>query len=149
MDIKHKYISILSLLRKEYGLKEKSTNELDEIMGQLMKKGYIGTLASDLYPLNKKGKSYCIMNTDGHKKSGTHWLAIYRDKNKVYVYDSFARNINRLIPDFCNRMLSNGFELIQVNKKLDQGNNQEDCGLRSAVWLLCVAHDGINKACDI
>ena len=91
MDIKHKYISILSLLRKEYGLKEKSTNELDEIMGQLMKKGYIGTLASDLYPLNKKGKSYCIMNTDGHKKSGTHWLAVYRDKNKVYVYDSFAK----------------------------------------------------------
>ena len=50
MDIKHKYITILSLLRKEYGTKEKSTNELDEIMGQLMKKGYIGTLASDLYP---------------------------------------------------------------------------------------------------
>ena len=72
MDIKHKYISILSLLRKEYGDKEKSTNELDEIMGQLMKNYYIGTLASDLYPLTKTGKSYAIMNTDGHKKTGTH-----------------------------------------------------------------------------
>ena len=42
MDIKHKYISILALLRKEYGTKEKSTNELDEIMGQLMRKVVLG-----------------------------------------------------------------------------------------------------------
>ncbi len=149
MDIKHKYISILSLLRKEYGSKEKSTNELDEIMAQLMKNKYGGTIPSDQYPLTKTGKSFHVMNTDGHKKTGTHWLAVYRDKSKVYVYDSFARNLDRLIPEFCQKMLSNGFQIIQVNKKLDQGNNQEDCGLRSAVWLLCVAHDGINKAIHI
>jgi hypothetical protein len=43
-----------------------------------MKKGYIGTLASDIYPLNKTGKSYAIMNTDGHKKKQEHigWLFI-------------------------------------------------------------------------
>lgn len=149
MDIKHKYISILSILRKQYGTKEKSTHELDEIMRQLMKKNYIGTLASDEYPLTKTGKSYCIMNTDGHTKSGTHWLAVYRDKNKIYIYDSFARKIDRLIPDFCKKMASNGFQLIQANQKLDQGEKQEDCGLRSAVWLLCVCHDGINKAIHI
>ena len=91
MDIKHKYISILSLLRKEYGSKEKSTNELDEIMAQLMKNKYGGTIPSDQYPLTKTGKSFHIMNTDGHKKTGTHWFIIVC-KMQGSIYRDYERN---------------------------------------------------------
>jgi hypothetical protein len=146
MDIKRKYIAILDILRNFYGKKEKATNELDEIMKIFIKNKYIGTIPYDYYPLDKIGCSYAIVNTDHSNKSGQHWVAVYRNKDKIYVYDSFARHLDRLMPEFCNRMIDNGFKIIQVNKKLDQANDQEDCGLRSAVWLMCVDQDGIKKA---
>lgn len=143
---KRKYIAILDILRNHYGRDEKTTDDLDSIMKVFIKKNYIGAIPYDYYPLDKNGQSYAILNTDNSNKGGEHWLGVYRKNNTLYVYDSFARQLDRLIPDFCNRMIDNGCKIIQVNKKLDQANDQQDCGLRAAVWLMCVDQDGIKKA---
>jgi len=147
MNTKDKDIKMLAILRKSFGRDGKTNTQLDKIMNIFFDKGYIGAMPYDEYPMNKKGESYAIVNTDN--KKGVHWLACYRDKNKVYVYDSYGRILDRLVPDFCSALKGNGFQIIQSNHNIDQGEKAQDCGLRSVSWLLCCKNLGVSEAMTI
>ena len=47
---------------------------------------------------------------------------------------------------FVDKMKTLGYKCVYTNKKSDQGILQENCGLRSLLWLLFVEKYGIDKA---
>jgi len=144
MTTKQKDIKMLAVLRKYFGRDGKTNIQLDKIMNQFFDSNYIGAMPYDEYPMNKQGISYAIVNTDN--KKGVHWLACYRNKNKVYIYGSYGRHLDRLIPEFCDKLINNGFQIIQTNNNIDQGEKAQDCGLRAVSWLICCEHLGVSKA---
>ena len=90
-----------------------------------------------------KNKPYSIVNTNN--ETGEHWLSAYTEDGKtVYIYDSFARNLKRIMKDWYDLSKNRGIKLILVNKKKDQsdasGNDpaQINYGLRSYCWIYCV-----------
>ena len=71
--------------------------ELDAVGKKLFGKKYLGTFASDKLP--KKTKSgFFISNVDTSDKGGSHWMSGVHHKGKRYIYDSYARNIQKLAP---------------------------------------------------
>jgi hypothetical protein len=103
----------------------------------------MGTFAYDEYPLNAPNKSFAILNTDN--KAGVHWVGLYKDGNKLYVYDSFARNVNNLLKKFTDSAEKLGYKVISSNVEGDQGNDQDDCGLRSLSWAILTNKFGIQN----
>jgi len=71
---------------------------------------------------------------------------VYCDENgkDVYVYDSFARNLKRIMKDWYYLSKKLNFKLILVNKKKDQSDGSGDypaqinCGIRSFIFIYCV-----------
>ena len=106
-----------------------------------------GTYPSDRVPPLKKDRFY-VVNNSGHKGAGTHWLALYSSKGgRVYVYDSFARPITRLIPRTV-RKIRHEHIFEEANYIPDQRGASSVCGHLSLAWLLLVRDMGIRKALE-
>ena len=71
--IKDHYNQALVVLRKKYGVDAKSNVELQKIC-QVLKLGTVPVVPWDQY----KGEKRAIVNTDDHRKKGTHWVAVFR-----------------------------------------------------------------------
>ena len=147
MTIRNKNIALLKVLRFQYGNGAKNTDELDRIGKYHIVNKFIGTYAYDEYPFDAPDKSFAIINTDN--KAGVHWVGLYKDKNKLYIYDSFARQVNNLLRKFTDSAQQLGFQVIGSNVEGDQGNNQDDCGLRSLAWAMLTNKYGIDKSKEI
>ena len=93
-------------------------------------------------------KPYSILNTESSNEgNGIHWIGLFQDGKKMYIYDSFGRK--NIMNRFCEEMEKQGFTCLYVNKKTDQGNRQIDCGLRSLLWLIFVEKYGIKQSSKI
>ena len=94
-------------------------------------------------------KHYSILNTDRESDigNGTHFIGVYQDNNVLYIYDSFGRK--HIMNEFVDTMNEIGFECRYINKKSDQCNLQQNCGIRSLLWLLFVDKYGIKQASKI
>ena len=94
-------------------------------------------------------KPYSILNTDREddKGNGTHWVGVFQEGKKMYIYDSFARK--NVMNRFCEEMEKQGYKCRYTNKKGDQQSYMIDCGLRSLLWLLFVDKYGILQASKI
>ena len=126
------------------------SNQLTQMCKSIFKKEFNSVCAWSEYVANPK-KPYSIVNTDA--TVGSHWLGVYTEDGKtVYVYDSFARNLKRIMKDWYDLSKKLNFKLIFVNKKKDQsdasGNApaQINCGMRAFNVLYCVKLYGIKKA---
>lgn len=91
------------------------------------------------------GMYYGIINVDHSNEPGSHWLSIIYDKSQDtwYIWDSFARKSTRLIPKFIRTI---GYKYIDLNKKSNQLDSQDDCGQRSLALMLYIAKHGIQSA---
>jgi hypothetical protein len=147
MSIRKKYMAMMKVFRYQYGKGAKNTDELDELGKHYLGKKYMGTFAYDEYPLNAPNKTFAILNTDNNK--GVHWVGLYKDGNKLYVYDSFARNVNNLLKKFTDSVEKLGYKVISSNVEGDQGNDQDDCGLRSLSWAILTNKFGIQNGNQI
>ena len=114
------------------------------------KKDFNSVCAWSEYVANPK-KPFSIVNTDD--TIGSHWLGVYTEDGKtVYVYDSFARNLKRIMKDWYDLSKNRGIKLIFVNKGKDQSDGsgkspaQINCGLRAFNFLYCVKLYGIKQA---
>ena len=76
-----------------------------------------------------KNDQMCIINTDN--KSGVHWIACYRYRNKTFVYDSFNRDVKSLSKQW--RTMHNW---VNANKDRDQSYSSSLCGQISICWLI-------------
>jgi hypothetical protein len=147
------YKNLMKDLTKIMGNGELDSNQLTQMCRAVFKKEFNSVCAWSEYIPNKN-KPYSIVNTNN--ETGEHWLGAYTEDGKtVYVYDSFARNLKRIMRDWYDLSKQLGFKLVFVNKGKDQsdksGNTpaQINCGLRSYVWIYCVKLYGINKARNI
>jgi len=142
-------------IRKEYKdvLHEmiKATSNIDtkrsDVLLKIIKKSNIKNKFNlidywDLFKPNVK-KCYSILNTDASTDGeGIHWIGVFQMNDVIYIYDSFARK--NIMKPFVDKMNILGYKCIYTNKKSDQGNMQETCGIRSLIWLLFVDKYGID-----
>jgi hypothetical protein len=99
-----------------------------------------------------------IFNTDPHDKSGSHWISLFINIKKkfVFFFDSNGTKIPKEIKSFCNRVISQGLKLnttkypdglelkFYENAPFIHQEKNTECGMYSLyfiVTLLKDAHD--------
>ena len=107
--------------------------QLDKLGYHLFGNKYLGTLSSDQFPKYIREGQCFILNTDSSKslnKSG-HWVSFYKLNKRLYYYDSFMRQPNKLSQFWINK------KLINANRTdRDQSYKESDCGSRSLAWIV-------------
>ena len=92
------YKNLMKDLTKIMGNGELDSNQLTQMCKAVFKKEFNSVCAWSEY-ISNKNKPYSIVNTDN--TIGEHWLSAYTEDGKtVYVYDSFARNLKRIMRDW-------------------------------------------------
>lgn len=95
-------------------------------------KNFQGTYPSDAdisEILIKNGDSMIINNQPSHM-GGEHWIALKRDHNKIYAYDSFGRKFKTLSPHFADEG-----PIINSHPTPEQLITESNCGPRSLAIL--------------
>ena len=146
MNIKKEYIYVLhEMIKSTENVDTKRSDVLLKIIKLSNIKKKINIIDYwDMFKPNDK-KCYSILNTDASTDGeGVHWISCYQKDNLIYIYDSFARK--KIMKPFVDKMKNLGYKCVYTNKKSDQGVLQENCGIRSLLWLLFVDKYGIDKA---
>lgn len=144
------YKLVLNLLRKKYNHNEKWSNEIDSIMKTLIGSKAKKTIGWNEYNSTKSNKgNYTVINTAASNQEGVHWVGIYQRGSNIFMYDSFGRHSNNILHQFVEKMKQQGNEVIDVTHIGDQGQYQNDCGLRAIAWLFLVKMGGLNYALSI
>lgn len=90
------------------------------------------------------GKKYIgiIFNTDPHNKSGSHWISLYinLEKKFIFFFDSNGDNVPKEIVELINRIKTQGKE---INIDLEYDNNEgiehqlknTECGIYSIYFI--------------
>ena len=68
---------------------------------------------------------------------------VYKDNRSVYFYDSFARNVKKILPSIFS-VYNRVIESDRSDK--EQRDEEENCGARSMAFLYIVDKYGIDKA---
>ena len=106
------------------------TTYLDEILGAGKFKG---VFPSDKIPKLNDLSPYAVLNLDTSKQPGSHWVAIAKQGNNTYLYDSFGRKNMKIIP---NLIYSGNGRIIDTDYDAEQKIIETDCGARSLAWLV-------------
>lgn len=147
-ELKEKQNKILKELRSVYGIKALDNFQLTDIGKQLIGRKFCGVYAYDQYPIHKQDCTYAIINTDNSRQSGTHWLTVYKKDKTLYIFDSFGRFSKNVLKKFVKTHVDDGYKIVDINRTSDQGNNQEDCGLRSITTALLIQKYGVDAVFD-
>ena len=122
-QIKKKYPELFN--RKSYPLSNIFINNLlkDE-------KSYLGTFSKDEIPLIEDNKSL-IFNLQNSNEKGSHWIALSRKDNNIFMFDSFAvsyipKNIYDIYKKF--NIITNIYRIQHINSNL--------CGLFCVLFCL-------------
>jgi hypothetical protein len=121
-----------SLMYIQDMISDSTTNnvQLYDLCKYLFEDRFLGVFSSDNRPTHIQNNYMYIMNTDSSKQKGVHWLACYKYKNKLFVFDSFGRDIQILSPFFKHS------HMIDVIKTRNQSYGSNECGSRSITYLL-------------
>jgi hypothetical protein len=112
---------------------------------KLFGKRYIGTFSQDYKPQKKPTCQYFIINNQLKGQPGEHWIAIVKNGNTYYIYDSFARHAERLIPIFSKNKL-----IIESDKTdSEQRGKSEICGALCLSFIATAYELGIRNALKI
>lgn len=132
---------------KKWGNHALNDIEVTKIAKKLLGSKYKNTYPQDKAPFTNTSK-YFIINVDREGLPGSHWCAVLLDSNNkiIYMYDSFARPSQKLLPYFYKTAKEKGYKLINVNKKSDQHSKSQICGPISISWLASVEKYGIDTA---
>lgn len=91
---------------------------------------------SDMIPKTWEKPAALVFNTDNSKKPGTHWVAVYVDKNsQAWYFDSYG--IPPLIPEHV-RSLRNNCKTIRHNDQQMQSPASTVCGQFCIMFLYCM-----------
>ena len=128
-DILKYYEIALRDVENIIGVNSTSNFRIDKICIRIIP-NYLGTFSSNNIP-RMKNNTCCIVNTDSNNKPGTHWTCLFKYKDKIYFYDSFARDYKILSPYWKHK------KWINTNTNdADQSLYEKDCASRSIAWLL-------------
>ena len=130
----------------DLGKKALSDTQLNKIGKQMFGDKYIGTFAQDKLPSTS---GYFIVNTDTSKHINTnksHWIGIYQTEKCMYVYDSFGRRTQFILPIVFNKTKK---KIVDSKHDPEQFKYTELCGHLSMAWLCVVKDLGIRQALTI
>ena len=92
---------------------------------------------------NNKTKIGIIFNTDPHYKSGTHWIALFIDLTKqfIYYFDSNGNKVPKEITQLIERIKKQGHQLnidftVSNNVGLVHQFNDGQCGMYSIYFIV-------------
>lgn len=145
--IRSKFFEVKDDLVKIVGDGPLYDNQLTKICKDLFGKEYLGTFAQDQIPVSKKG--FCIINVDTSKQDGSHWVALVFQANKCYVYDTFGRNVKRLLPILSEKLQKYKIIKIATDPHPEQYGTTNVCGHLCIAFLFCVRKYGINRVVKI
>lgn len=112
---------------------------LTKLGKELFGNKYIGTFSYDELP-ELDNKECAIINTDEANKPGVHWLAVYKEGDILYGYDSFGRPMDK------NLMTNLDINITSDIIDFEQKKSENNCGARCIAWLQMVYRHGIKKA---
>ena len=133
--IKKQFLKYKKLLIQSLGNKAMDNITLNRVCSSLFKSRWIGCYAVDEVPLrNYDDIHYMIVNTDTKKQSGHQWVAVLIKQHKCYIWDSYARNSNKILKILTYRLRNKNFHVIDSNF---DGANQK--GLSEVCGQLCIS----------
>lgn len=118
-----------------------SDAQLNKVGKSLFGNKYIGTFACDEIPVLSKTQ-YMIINNKPRKHGGEHWIACCNVSDVVYVFDSFGRSTESLIPSL---FIGHGV-IVDTDYDKDQRDDQKDCGARCIAWIKLFDEYGVDTA---
>ena len=132
------YESVLRDVEDVLGSTVTTNDQLDKLGYSIFKNNYLGTYSSDKMPARIKDNQCFILNTDSSRSANKfgHWIGFYKlngetTNSKLYYYDSFARQKEKLSKFWKNKRMYN------ANKTdRDQSYEESSCGSRSMAWLI-------------
>ena len=147
--IKEEYENLVRDLENNvfHSNQQTDSEQLDNIGKKIIGKDFAGSFPEDTKIKFNSKKKYYIFNTDKHNQAGCHWTSCYIDhqNKKIYCFDSFDRQISKLLKDVVIDAKKNHFTIKQGTHTIVQRDEQNDCGQRSTAWLLMVKKYGIDK----
>jgi len=117
--------------------------ELNGIGKKMLGVKFKGVFPADKIPKLNDLSPYAILNLDTSKEPGSHWIAIAKEGNDTYVYDSFGRKNTKIIK---NLLFSGNGRIIDTDNDIEQKISETDCGARSIAWLVFLDKWGIGCA---
>lgn len=118
---------------------------------------YIGTFAADEIPdsfgkdvteknITDRSPLYLIANLDDSNEPGSHWIALAFDAKtqKIWVYDSFGRSTNKIIPILAKQFGEKNLRMTEDDS--EQKITEDDCGARSLAFLYIFDKHGAEVA---
>ena len=138
------YEQVLTQIEDLIGDKETNNNQLFKLGKYLLGNKFLNVYSSDQFPKNVKNNQCFIINTDSINEPGTHWIAVYKYKNKFYFYDTFNRKIQTL-----SKYFKNIKNVVNANADRDQSFNESNCGARSLSWVILASRYKPDKTMNI
>ena len=119
----------VKMISEMVGHNHSTTNfELDKIGKKLFGKQWGGAYPEDFdADFENKKKRYYIYNTDKSNEEGTHWVALYceHETDEVFVFDTFNRQISRLMPETVKEIRHDGYMPRKGTYKVLQGEEKD------------------------
>lgn len=118
-------------------------SQLEGAGKKLLGPKFKGVFPSDKIPKLNDLSKYAILNLDRSGEPGSHWIAIAKDDDDLFVYDSFGREHTKIIPNI--RFSGNG-KIIDTDDDAEQGVLETSCGQRCLAFLYIFEHYGRDVA---
>lgn len=142
------FLHYKNMIIKEFGKEAMDSDQCDHIG-----KKYFGSRWGGCLPWNNvhvRPNHFYIVNTSSSRGPGIHWMALAVLGKTAYLWDSYNRSVNRLVPHLIRSILKSGFHIALMNHKMDQiGTTSQVCGHESLAWLLTLKKIGIHRASQI
>ena len=115
-----------------------TSREIDLILKQY--RIYIGTFASDTFRLsNHSGRQAYVINTDPSTEPGKHWIAMIKDQNNCYYFDSFGLPI--YVSQIIETLKENNIKRYRYNSSQIQPFTSQNCGYYCLAFILTYLND--------
>ena len=126
------YTQELKKIIKIVGNKTTYSDQLYKVGKQIFGPDFLGVFTSDRIPNTININKMAIINLDSSEMSGSHWVAICKDKKGIiWVYDSFGRNTHEILPDIYGKK-----RIIKTTERdAEQNKNESNCGARCLAFL--------------
>jgi len=117
-------------------------------------KSTFGTKYRGSYAQNEKFElksgCYYIINTDIKTGPGIHWISLILTPKTAYVFDSFGRDVKKLVPHLVKHITKSGRKIVSSDRKdKEQRGLSVICGHLSLAWLAVAKDLGIRAAAKI
>ena len=138
-------------LIKKLGKKGLFGETINDVGSELFGKSWRGYFLQNENGISNK-PGYYIINTDIIKKNGKggegiHWTAIYSTPKTIYVYDSFARDPEKILKHLTKKFKDKKINIISSDRSdAEQFSDSEICGQLSLAFLCVVKDLGIRRA---